>query len=79
MATSSSLHPGLLCLALLLPLACAPPESQRVQGGGRGADIGNRSSVVEMHAGSEIYPDERCAVQGAACTGPAQASGWDRR
>jgi hypothetical protein len=59
----------LLCLAAVI-VACAPPETQRVRGGGAGADIRNRSPVVEMHAGSVIYPDERCAVQGAACTGP---------
>jgi hypothetical protein len=58
-----------------LTLACAPPESQRVQGGGPGADINNRSPVVEMHAGSEIYPDERCAIQGEECTGPMPLSG----
>lgn len=63
-----------VCLALAV-MACAPPESQRVQGGGAGADINNRSPVIEMHAGSEIYPDERCAIQGAACTGPMPLSG----
>jgi hypothetical protein len=62
------------CLALAV-MACAPPESQRVQGGGLGADINNRSPVVEMHAGSEIYPDERCAIQGAECNGPLPLSG----
>jgi hypothetical protein len=70
-----------LVLALVPCLAlpgCAPPESQRVQGGGLGADIGNRSAVVEMHEGSEIYPDRRCAVQGEACTGPMPVSGRER-
>jgi hypothetical protein len=67
--------PGFLATALttaavLALSACAPPETQRARGGGPGADIGNRSRVVEMHAGSVIYPDERCFVQGAACTGP---------
>jgi hypothetical protein len=59
----------------LMVAACAPPEAQRVQGGDRGGDIGNRSAVVEMHAGSVIYPDERCAVRGVACTGPLPVSG----
>jgi len=62
------------CVAAAI-VGCAPPEARRVQGGGVGADIGNRSAVVEMHAGSEIYPEERCAVQGAACTGPMPWSG----
>jgi hypothetical protein len=65
---------GATC-ALLLLAACAPPESRRVQGGGRGADIGNRSAIVEMHGGSVIYPDERCAVRGDDCAGPLPASG----
>jgi len=63
------------CVLVLLIAACEPPEPQRVQGGGRGADIGNRTDIVELHGGSEIYPDERCAVQGAACTGPLPRSG----
>lgn len=68
------------CLTVALALAaCAPPETQRVRGGGVGADIGNRSGVVEMHAGSEIYPERRCALQGEACTGPLPWSGRDPR
>jgi hypothetical protein len=63
-----------LCLAAAMA-ACSPPEAQRVQGGGRGADIGNRSPVVEMHAGSEVYPADLCAVRGADCTGPLPRSG----
>jgi hypothetical protein len=66
-----------LALAALAS-ACVPPEAERVRGGGKGADIGNRSPVVEMHAGSTIYPDERCAVRGAECTGPMPVSGWKR-
>jgi hypothetical protein len=60
---------------VLAVMACAPPETQRVQGGGAGADIDNRSPVIEMHGGSVIYPDERCAIQGEACTGPLPVSG----
>jgi hypothetical protein len=60
---------------VLLLAACAPPETTRVQGGGSGGDIGNRSALVEMHAGSEIYPDERCALRGEECTGPLPRSG----
>jgi hypothetical protein len=56
--------------ALLAAVACSPPEARRVQGGDAGADIGNRSPVVEMHAGSVVYPERRCVVQGAECTGP---------
>jgi hypothetical protein len=56
-------------------VACSPPETQRVRGGDPGADIGNRGPVVEMHAGSTIYPDERCAVVAVGCTGPLPLSG----
>lgn len=61
------------CLVATI-VACAPPETQRVRGGGAGADIRNRTPVVEMHAGSVIYPDGRCAMQGAPCTGPMPVS-----
>jgi hypothetical protein len=64
---------------VLLAAACSPPETQRVQGGGRGADIGNRTPIVQMHGGSEIYPEQRCAVQGAECTGPLPVSGRGER
>jgi hypothetical protein len=65
--------------SVLLAAACSPPETQRVQGGGRGADIGNRTPIVQMHGGSEIYPDQRCAVQGVECTGPLPVSGRGER
>jgi hypothetical protein len=68
--------PAAVALALVLvAAACSPPETQRVQGGGAGADIDNRSPVIEMHGGSVIYPDQRCAIQGEECTGPLPASG----
>ena len=41
------------CAALLS--ACTSPEAERVQGGGPGADIGNRGDVVLMHEGSKPY------------------------
>jgi hypothetical protein len=69
-ARTMGLLAATLASSALALSACAPPEAQRARGGGPGADIGNRSRVIEMHAGSVIYPDERCFVQGAACTGP---------
>jgi hypothetical protein len=47
-------------LALLMILTaviagCASPEASRSRGGGPGADLGNRSSVVRMHEGSDPY------------------------
>ena len=42
--------------AFLLYLAgCSSPEAIRTRGGGPGADIGNRSEVVEMHEGSHPF------------------------
>ena len=35
--------------------ACTSPESTRTQGGGPGADTGNRGAVVMMHEGSKPY------------------------
>jgi hypothetical protein len=64
---------------VLMLAACAPPETTRVQGGAAGADIGNRRPLVEMHAGSVIYPDRLCAMQGEECTGPLPTSGMERR
>jgi hypothetical protein len=66
-------------LGLVVLVACAPPETTRVQGGGSGADIGNRSPIVELHAGLEIYPDQRCALRGDECTGPLPVSGLERQ
>ena len=39
-----------LCLA-----GCTSPEAIRTRGGGSGADVGNRSEVVEMHEGSHPF------------------------
>jgi len=35
--------------------ACTSPEATRLRAGGPGADPGNRSSVVQMHEGSQPY------------------------
>jgi hypothetical protein len=75
---ATPLAPALLAALAVAVAACAPPETTRVQGGGSGADIGNRSPVVEMHAGSEIYPDRRCAMRGEECLGPMPRSGMER-
>jgi len=44
-----------LLLAALLFAACSSPEARRVRGGGPGADVGNRTRNIEMHAGSRPY------------------------
>lgn len=35
--------------------ACTSPEATRTRSGGQGADVGNRTQQVEMHAGSRPY------------------------
>jgi hypothetical protein len=49
-------------LALLMILTaviagCTSPETTRSRGGGQGADLGNRGSIIRMHEGSRPYED----------------------
>ncbi len=49
---------GLILLALVaagLVAGCTSPEAKRIRGGGPGADTGNRTADVELHAGSEPF------------------------
>lgn len=45
----------LLAVACAAFAGCASPETARSRGGGPGADIGNKSSDVRMHEGSDPY------------------------
>lgn len=36
-------------------VGCASPETTRSRGSGAGADVGNRTKVVEMHEGSQPF------------------------
>jgi hypothetical protein len=58
---------GLLALGLT---ACNRPEAMRTRGGGPGADVGNRSPVVEMHQGAQPYFQTPCVTTLDTCTGP---------
>jgi hypothetical protein len=40
---------------VFLVAACASPEASRTRGGGPGADVGNRTRIVEMHEGSKPF------------------------
>jgi hypothetical protein len=40
---------------LFFLVACASPEATRTRGGGPGADVGNRTRIVQMHEGSKPY------------------------
>ena len=44
-----------LFAAIAALAGCSSPESDRVRGGGPGADVGNRGKPVVMHEGSSPY------------------------
>jgi len=46
-----------LIVVAVAAAACSSPESTRVQGGGPGADTGNRPAIVNMHEGSNPFED----------------------
>jgi hypothetical protein len=39
----------------LLVVGCNSPEAARMRSGGRGGDIGNRGTVVQIHEGARPY------------------------
>ena len=45
---------ALVCVAFGLA-ACASPEVTRRRGAGPGADVGNRTRIIEMHEGSKPF------------------------
>ncbi|MGE5217950.1 MAG: hypothetical protein ACM3SP_13190 [Chloroflexota bacterium] len=44
-----------LVVLSLSVVGCASPEARRTRGGGPGADVGNRATVVNMHEGSRPF------------------------
>jgi hypothetical protein len=46
---------ALLMITSAVIAGCTSPESTRSRGGGPGADLGNRGSIVRMHEGSRPY------------------------
>lgn len=64
-----------MTLCLLLLAACASPEATRSRGGGPGADVGNRRTPVEMHAGARPYHDSPCVTEQIECKGPLPVFG----
>jgi hypothetical protein len=60
---------------------CTSPETSRSRGGGPGADMGNRSSIVRMHEGSHPY-EQTPKIIGAKAPpleSARQASEFNRR
>ena len=45
---------AILLIGCIAASGCVSPESERARGG-RGADVGNRPKIVEMHDGSEPF------------------------
>jgi len=75
-ARSSMQVGAALAIASLMVLAsCDSPEADRVRGGARGADVGNRDPVVKTHAGSKMYHDTPCLMPDDECNGPPSVSG----
>jgi hypothetical protein len=65
-----------LLLLSFFPLsACFSPEAARTRGGGPGADVGNRSDSVELHAGAEPYHQTPCVTEPVECNGPPPVFG----
>jgi hypothetical protein len=66
-----------LCVLAMtvLFLACASPEARRTRGGGPGADVGNRGSPVELHAGAQPYHQTPCVTDPVECNGPLPVFG----
>jgi hypothetical protein len=70
MRRSRALLRGMFVLAAAGLIACGSPEAERRRGGGPGADLGNRGSVVQMHEGAEPYHNTPCVTTLDTCTGP---------
>lgn len=58
----------------VLLMGCQSPEATRVPGQ-RGADAGNVTGTVELHAGSRMYSRTPCLLPASQCPGPLPVSG----
>ena len=47
--------PVTFIVLLVSLIACTSPETSRTRGGGPGADVGNRTQVVQMHEGAHPF------------------------
>jgi hypothetical protein len=72
MRLSSALLLALLTAGLV---ACDSPEARRTRGGGPGADVGNRSPIVEMHQGAQPYYKTPCVITRDQCPETLPTSG----
>ncbi len=61
---------------------CVSPETTRSRGNGAGADVGNRTSRVQLHAGSDPFyktPDRIGREQHPPLNSARQAREYDER
>jgi hypothetical protein len=71
----------LLMIITAVIAGCTSPEATRSRGGGPGADMGNRGSIVRMHEGSHPY-EQTPTIIGAKhppLESARQASEFNRR
>jgi len=71
----------LIIITAVLAAGCKSPEVRRTRGGGPGADMGNRGSIVRMHEGASPF-EKTPKIIGAKhppLESARQASQYDRR
>jgi len=66
---------ALILLCLFVTAACASPEATRTRGGGAGADPGNHGTIVQLHAGANMYAKTPCRTPKVKCSGPLPDAG----
>jgi hypothetical protein len=59
-------------------VACSSPEATRLRAGGPGADVGNKSAVVQMHEGSRPFHKTPARIGHAGLAALEPASQADR-
>lgn len=61
---------ALFAALVLAAGSCTSPEATRTQGGGPGADVGNRGDEVLMHEGSEPFAGTPIRIPKQAAPAP---------
>ena len=65
---------ALTAVLVLAAWACTSPESTRTQGGGPGADVGNRGDEVLMHEGSRPFAGTPLRMPRQAASAPDESA-----
>lgn len=71
----------LMITTAVVAAGCTSPEVSRTRGGGPGADLGNRGSIVRMHEGSNPFDKTPKIIGGEhpPLESARQARQYDRR